>query len=137
MGGNELRDAETSALYVKNGINPAMSYTQVHYLKGYFLLRYQKLLHGLQTLKHQRAAALFFLFLGQQLQKKTMKKVCTLLFQSLPFIQYCTARQDLTCEHCTNMYQKALPRLEVLPRTNCKLTDAIYFAVVLSPFIPS
>ena len=40
MRGSELRDSMSNALYVKNGINPAISYTQVHYLKGYFLLRY-------------------------------------------------------------------------------------------------
>jgi aminopeptidase O len=41
MRGNELRDGETDALYVKNGINPEIAFTQVHYIKGYFLLRYE------------------------------------------------------------------------------------------------
>lgn len=37
MLGNELRDE--NGLYVKNGRNPEIAYTQVHYIKGYFLLR--------------------------------------------------------------------------------------------------
>ena len=41
MRGNELRDTASNAAYVKNGINPAIAYTQVHYLKGFFLLRFQ------------------------------------------------------------------------------------------------
>ena len=40
MGGQELRDSETQIRYVKNGQNPEMSYTQVHYLKGFFLLHH-------------------------------------------------------------------------------------------------
>lgn len=40
MKGEELRDAQTNIAYVKNGQNPQMAYTQVHYLKGYFLLHY-------------------------------------------------------------------------------------------------
>ncbi|XP_064626631.1 aminopeptidase O-like [Lineus longissimus] len=38
--GKETRDQETSVLYVKNGMNPNKRFTQVHYLKGYFLLRH-------------------------------------------------------------------------------------------------
>ena len=40
MGGQELRHAETQIRYVKNGQNPQMAYTQVHYLKGFFLLHH-------------------------------------------------------------------------------------------------
>ena len=40
MRGNELRDEKTDTLFVKNGINPEIAFTQVHYIKGYFLLRY-------------------------------------------------------------------------------------------------
>ncbi len=39
MQGKELRDEDTDALFVKNGINPEIAFTQVHYIKGYFLLR--------------------------------------------------------------------------------------------------
>ena len=39
MRGNELRNEETNTLFVKNGINPEIAFTQVHYIKGYFLLR--------------------------------------------------------------------------------------------------
>ena len=39
MRGNELRDGVTDTLFVKNGINPEIAFTQVHYIKGYFLLR--------------------------------------------------------------------------------------------------
>jgi aminopeptidase O len=39
MLGNELRDSASNALFVKNGMNPETVYTQVHYIKGYFLLR--------------------------------------------------------------------------------------------------
>ena len=39
MQGNELRDEKTHTLFVKNGINPEIAFTQVHYIKGYFLLR--------------------------------------------------------------------------------------------------
>ena len=41
MRGNELRDEKTDTLFVKNGINPEIAFTQVHYIKGYFLLRYR------------------------------------------------------------------------------------------------
>lgn len=40
MGGNQLRDESANVAYVKNGQNPEMAYTQVHYVKGYFLLRH-------------------------------------------------------------------------------------------------
>ena len=40
MGGQELRDSETQIRYVKNGQNSEMCYTQVHYLKGFFLLHH-------------------------------------------------------------------------------------------------
>ena len=40
MGGQELRHSETQVRYVKNGQNPQMAYTQVHYLKGFFLLHH-------------------------------------------------------------------------------------------------
>jgi hypothetical protein len=40
MHGAELRDCTGDRAFVKNGMNPATAYTQVHYLKGFFLLRY-------------------------------------------------------------------------------------------------
>ena len=40
MKGEELCDDETNTKYVKNGQNPQMAYTQVHYLKGYLLLHF-------------------------------------------------------------------------------------------------
>ena len=40
MKEKELIDGETNVKYVKNGQNPQMAYTQVHYLKGYFLLHH-------------------------------------------------------------------------------------------------
>ena len=44
MKGQELRSNPKEGerdgdLYVKNGLNPEIVYTQVHYIKGYFLLR--------------------------------------------------------------------------------------------------
>ena len=40
MKGQELKDQDTNVKYVKNGQNPEMAYTQVHYIKGYFLLHF-------------------------------------------------------------------------------------------------
>ncbi len=40
MAGKELRDPETDVAFVKNGQNPELTFTQVNYLKGYFLLRH-------------------------------------------------------------------------------------------------
>ncbi len=40
MRGQELLDEATNVKYVKNGQNPQMAYTQVHYLKGFFLLHH-------------------------------------------------------------------------------------------------
>ena len=40
MKEEEFRDDHTNIKYVKNGQNPQMAYTQVHYLKGHFLLHH-------------------------------------------------------------------------------------------------
>ena len=39
MEGHQLKDLQKNVAFVKNGLNPQISFTQVHYLKGFFLLQ--------------------------------------------------------------------------------------------------
>ncbi len=48
MSGRELRDPSTEIAYVKNGQNPELAFTQVNYMKGYFLLRHFASIVGLE-----------------------------------------------------------------------------------------
>ncbi len=46
MLGAEQRDPGSGELYLRDGRNPQRAHSQVHYLKGYFLLRHLMELSG-------------------------------------------------------------------------------------------
>jgi aminopeptidase O len=72
----------TSTMFIKNGMNPNKLFTQVHYIKGYFLLRWleQEIgLEGMQSLLH----AYIVKYHGQMVTSKDFLK---LAFHNFPHL---------------------------------------------------